>query len=54
MRKCFTVRVEQVAWRGGRRTIPGNIQGQAGWGFELPDLAIDVSAHCRGVGLDKL
>lgn len=41
--------VEQVARRGGRGLIPGNIQAQAGWGSELPDLGEDISAHCRGV-----
>ena len=44
----------QVAQRGGRRPIPGNIQGLAGWGSEQPDLVEDVPAHCRGVGLDDL
>jgi len=29
----------QVAHRGGRCPIPGNFQGQVGWGFEQPDLA---------------
>ena len=28
---------EQVAQRGGRCPVPGNIQGQAGWGSEQPD-----------------
>ena len=46
--------LEQVAQRGGRCAIPGNIQGQAGRGFEQPDLVEDVPAHCRGVGLDDL
>ena len=34
--------------------IPGNIQGQVGQGSEQLDLAKDVPAHCRGVGLDDL
>ena len=34
---------------GGRYPVPGDIQGQAGWGPEQPDLAVDVSVHCRGV-----
>ena len=42
----------QVAQRGGRCPIPGNTQGQVGWGPEQPDLVEDVSACCRGVGLD--
>jgi len=44
----------QVAQRGGRCPIPGNIQGQAGQGSEQPDLLEDVAAYCSGVGLDDL
>ena len=44
----------QVAQRGGRCPIPGNIQGQVGQDSEQPDLAEDVPAHCRGVGLGDL
>lgn len=43
--------MEQVAWRGGRYLIPGNIQGHVGWGSEQPDLAEDVAAHCEGLGI---
>ena len=39
--------LEQVAQRGGRGPIPGNIQGQVGWGSEQPDLVEDVPAYCR-------
>jgi len=46
--------LEQVAQRGGRCPIPGNIQGQAGRGSEQPGLGEDVPAHCRGVGLDDI
>ncbi|PKU33391.1 hypothetical protein llap_16305 [Limosa lapponica baueri] len=46
--------LEQVAQRGGRCHIPGNIQGQLGWGSEQPDLVEDVLAHCRRVALDGL
>ena len=49
---CETL--EQVAQRGGRCPIPGNIQGQVGLGSEAPDLVEDVPAHCRGVELDDL
>ena len=42
----------QVAQRGGGCPIPGDIQDQAGQGSEQPDLGVDVSVHCRGVGLD--
>jgi len=44
----------QVAQRGGRFPIPGNIQGQVGWGSELPDLVVDDTAYCKGVRLDDL
>jgi len=44
----------QVAQRGGRCSIPGNIQGQVEWGSEHPDPVADVPAHCRAVGLDDL
>jgi len=30
--------------------IPGNIQGQVGWGSEQPHLVVDVPANCTGVG----
>ena len=37
-----------------RSSISGDIQGQAGWGSEQPDVAIGVPVHCRAVGLDDL
>ena len=37
----------QVAWGGGRCPIPGNIQGQVGWGAEQPDPVEDFPACCR-------
>jgi len=45
---------EQVAQRGGRLPIPGNIPGKDGQGFEHPDLVEDVPAYCREVGLHDL
>jgi len=39
--------------RGGGCPIPGNIQGQVGWGSDRPDLVEDVPVLCRGVGLDN-
>jgi len=39
----------QVAQRGGRCLVPGNIQGQVGWGSEQPDLVEDVPAHWGGL-----
>jgi len=44
--------LEQVAPRGGRRPIPGNIQ--VGQGSGQPDLVEDVPAHGSRVGLDGL
>ena len=46
--------LEQVAQRGGRCSIPGNIQRPVGQGSEQPDQVEDVLAHCRGFGLDDL
>ena len=39
----------QVAQRSGGSPVPGNIQGQIGWGSEQPGLVEDVPAHCRGL-----
>jgi len=39
----------QVAERGGRCPIPGNIPGQVGQGSEQPDPLEGVPAHCRGL-----
>jgi len=44
----------QVSQRGGRCPIPGNTEGQVGWGSEPPALVEDVPAHCRGIGLGGL
>jgi len=44
----------QVAHGGGGCPIPGDTQGQAGWGSQQPDVAVGVSVHCRGVGPDGL
>ena len=44
----------KVAQRGGGCPIPGDTRGQAGWGSEQLDLAVDVPVDCRGVGLDDL
>ena len=43
--------LKQVAQRGGGCPIPGDIQNQAGWDSEQPDLSIDVPVHCREVEL---
>jgi len=56
-KKFFTMRVvkhEQVAQRGGRCPIPGNIQGKAGWDSKQPDRVEDAPARCRRVGLGDL
>ena len=39
----------EVDQRGGGCPIPGDTQGQAGWGSEQPDGAVGVPAHCRGL-----
>jgi len=44
----------QVAQRGGRCPIPGNIQGRAGQVAEQPDLVEDVPAYWRVSELDDL
>jgi len=46
--------LEWVAQRADRCPIPGNPQGQVGWGSEQPDLVKDVCAYCRRFGLDDL
>ena len=46
--------LKQVAQRGGGCPVLEDIQGQAGPCSEQPDLAVTVSVHCRGVGLDDL
>ncbi|KAK4811372.1 hypothetical protein QYF61_027601 [Mycteria americana] len=38
--------LKQVAQRGGRCPIPGNIQGHFGLSSEQPDLVKDITAHC--------
>ena len=42
----------EVAQRGGRCPIPGNIPGQVERGSEQPDPVEDVPAHGRGAGVD--
>jgi len=42
--------LEQVAWRSSECPLVGDIQGQAGWGSEQPDL-LQVSLFIAG-GLD--
>ena len=46
--------LKSVARRDGRCPIPGDIQGQDGWGSEQPNPVEDVPARGRGVGLDAL
>ncbi|PKU39640.1 hypothetical protein llap_10061 [Limosa lapponica baueri] len=45
-KKFFIVRVMRH-W-----SIPGGVQGQAGWGFEQPGLVGGVPAHGRGLEFD--
>jgi len=44
--------LDQVAQRGGRCPIPGNIQGQVGRGSEQLDLVEEVADQCRCTRLD--
>jgi len=44
----------QVAQGDGGCHVPRNIQSQAGWGSEHPDLAVGIPIRCRGVGLNGL
>jgi len=43
----FGERLAQVAQRGGRCLIRGNIRSQVGWGSEQPGLVEDVPGDCR-------
>lgn len=43
--------LKQVAQRGGKCLIPGNIHGYVGWGSEQLGLLEDFPACCRGVRL---
>lgn len=45
--------LKQTDQRGGRCTVPGNIQGQAGQSTEKPG-EIDVPVHCRKVVVGDL
>lgn len=44
--------MKQVVQGSSDSPIPVNIQDQVGWGPEEPGLVEDVSAYCRGVGLN--
>ena len=46
--------LEQAAQRSGGCPIIRSVQDQVGWGFEQPDLVIDVPPHGREVGLGYL
>lgn len=46
--------IEQVAQRGGRCPVPGNIQSQMEQDSEAPDLVEDIPAPCRWIKLDGL
>ena len=47
---------EKCEWENtsGGCPDPGDIQGQAGWGSEQPDLAVGIPDYCSGFGLDDL
>jgi len=46
--------LEQITQRSYGCPIPGDIQGQVGWGLEQPDLVVGSSAHDRELELDGL
>ena len=46
--------LEQVAQRRDGCPTHEDIQGQAEWVSEQPDLDVGVPVHCRGVGLSGL
>lgn len=45
----FSAALEMVAQRVDRCPICGDIQSQAGWSSEQPDLPVGVPVHCRVV-----
>jgi len=49
-----TALLQQVAQKGCRCLIRGNVQGQDEQGSEHSALVVDVPAYCRGVGADDL
>jgi len=44
----------QVAQSATGYPIPGDIQDQAGWRSEHPDLTVGLLVYCSGVGLNDL
>ena len=46
--------LQTTSSRGCECPLPGNIQGQAGWGFEKPGLEGGVPAYSRGLELGDL
>ena len=44
--------LEQFAQRGCGCPLPGDVQGQAGWGFEQPGLVGGVPSNSRELELD--
>lgn len=46
--------LESVAQRSCRCPIPGNAQGQVGWGFGQPGLVTDIHVSDRGFEIDSL
>jgi len=41
-------------WTNVQMAISGDTLVQAGWDSEQPDLAVGISVHGRGLGLDDL
>jgi len=50
MRSPGDMGLERMPHRTYGCSLPGSVQGQAGWGFEQPGLVEGVPAHGRVVG----
>jgi len=53
-RKKIQIRYKEEIFMMSGVSIPGDIQDQAGWGSEQPDLAVGISVHFRVVRLGDL
>lgn len=42
--------LSQVAQRSRGCPIPGSVEDQTGWGFEIPGLVEGIPSYGRGVG----
>ena len=49
-RGLMLLQLQLSAQRYGGCPVPGDFQGKPGSGSRQPDLYMDVSVHCKGVG----